>query len=154
MLLLSEENEGVADPRNEEHGRLKDPKFPLLHPSHLVAGPEGNFSRGTLYFFFITSGNTNNRGMRVDFSLRAKVALFFHCEVLIGPAFFSSSEFLLQERMAVVNILLVASQLTRLQDYRQYREACNKATAATIRFFELQHSCNILMQLHTLSAVH
>ena len=35
MLLLSEENEGVADPRNEEHGRLKDPKFPLLHPSHL-----------------------------------------------------------------------------------------------------------------------
>ena len=71
MLFLSEEDQCVADPRNQEHGRLKDPKFPFFHPSHLqqertverqfinmpehlVAGPEGNFSRSTLYFLFIT----------------------------------------------------------------------------------------------------
>ena len=35
MLLLSEEDEGVADPRDKEHGRLKDPKLLLLHPPHL-----------------------------------------------------------------------------------------------------------------------
>ena len=74
MLLLSEEDKGVADPWNQEHGRLKNPKFPLFYPphlwqegvknnrkskfintqEHLVAGPEGNFPRGALYFFFIT----------------------------------------------------------------------------------------------------
>jgi len=68
MLLLSEEDEGVADPRDEEHGGLEDPKLPLFHPPHLVAGPEGNFSGGTLYFFFVASGHAHNRGMGVDFS--------------------------------------------------------------------------------------